>query len=187
MAEAHPILDEARTGMARSFESLQRDMSRIRTGRASPALLDGVTVDYYGSATPLKQLATVNTPEARLITVQPFDPSTTGEIERAILKADLGLTPINDGKMLRVPIPELTEERRKELVKQIKKMGEEHKVGVRGVRRDGIANNKDREKASDLTEDDSHRLQKRVQDLTDEFVEKVDQAVNSKEQEILTV
>ena len=187
MADEHPILDQARAGMARSFESLQRDMSRIRTGRASPALLDGVTVDYYGTPTPLKQLSTVNTPEARLITVQPFDPSSVAEIERAILKADLGLTPINDGKILRVPIPELTEERRKELVKQIKKMGEEHKVGVRGVRRDGIANIKDREKASDLTEDDSHRLQKRVQDLTDEFGEKIDQAVSTKEQEILTV
>ncbi len=187
MADEHPILDEARAGMAKSFESLQRDMSRIRTGRASPALLDGVTVDYYGTPTPLKQLSTVNTPEARLITVQPFDPSSVADIERAILKADLGLTPINDGKLLRVPIPELTEERRKELVKQVKKMGEEHKVGVRGARRDGIAHIKEQEKASDLAEDDSRHLQKRMQELTDEFVAKVDQAVSSKEQEILTV
>jgi ribosome recycling factor len=187
MAEDHAILAEAREGMTKSLESLQREMARIRTGRASPVLLDGVTVEYYGTATPLKQLATVNTPEARLITVQPFDPSTLPEIERGILKADLGLTPVNDGKILRVPIPELTEERRKELVKQIKKMGEEHKVGVRGARRDAMAWLKEAEKGSDLNEDDSHKLQKKVQDMTDEFVDKLDQAVGAKEQEILTV
>lgn len=187
MAEKHAILDGARGGMSKGFESLQRDMSRIRTGRATPALLDGVMVDYYGNPTPLKQLATVNTPEARLITVQPFDPSTLPEIERAILKADLGLSPINDGRLLRVPIPELTEERRKELVKQVKKMGEEHKVGIRGARRDAMASLKESEHASELAEDESRRLQKRVQDLTDEFVERVDQAVAAKEQEILTV
>jgi ribosome recycling factor len=187
MAENDPILNEARKGMEKSLESLQRDMSRIRTGRANPALLDGVTVDYYNTPTPLKQLATVNTPEARLLVVQPFDPSALPEIERAILKADLGLSPVNDKKILRIPIPELTEERRQELVKQIKKMGEDHKVGVRSARRDAMSTAKAQEKKSELTKDESHHVQNEVQKLTDDFIEKIDQAVASKEQEILRV
>jgi ribosome recycling factor len=187
MAENDPILNEARKGMEKSLESLQRDMSRIRTGRANPALLDGVVVDYYNTPTPLKQLATVNAPEARLLVVQPFDPSALPEIERAILKADLGLSPVNDKKILRIPIPELTEERRQELVKQIKKMGEDHKVGVRSARRDAMSTAKAQEKKSELTKDESHHVQNEVQKLTDDFIEKIDQAVASKEQEILRV
>jgi ribosome recycling factor len=187
MTESDPILEEARKGMDKSLESLQRDMSRIRTGRANPALLDSVMVDYYGNPTPLKQLATINAPEARLLIVQPFDPSVLINIEKAIMKADLGLMPVNDKKILRVPIPELTEERRRDLVKQIKKMGEEHKVGVRNVRRDAVSLVKDSEKSKELAEDESHRLQKKIQDQTDEHIAKIDEAVAAKEQEILRV
>ena len=187
MAEKDPILKEADKGMEKSLESLQRDMGRIRTGRANPALLDGVMVDYYGTPTPLKQLATVNAPEPRLLTVQPFDPSALPEIERAILKADIGLSPVSDKKILRLPIPELTEERRRDLVKQIKKMGEDHKVGIRSARRDAMSTAKAKEKQSELTKDESHRVQNQIQELTDQFIEKIDQAVTSKEQEILRV
>lgn len=187
MAVEDVVLDQARTGMAKSLDSLQRDMSRIRTGRANPAILDVVTVEYYGVQTPLKQLATLNAPEPRLITVQPFDPSALGAIERGILKADLGLSPVNDGKILRVPIPELTEERRRELVKLVKKMAEDHKVGIRGSRRDAVALAKEAEADGELSEDESRRLQKRVQDLTDEFIARIDEAAGVKEQEILKV
>ena len=181
------VLDEAREAMQKSLESLQRDLSRIRSGRASPTLLDGVHVDYYGTATPLKSLATVNVTEPRLITVQPFDKSSLGEIERAILKADLGLTPASDGKLLRVPVPELTEERRRELVKQVKKMAEEHKVGVRNARRDALSMLKDLQKDGEINEDASRQAQKKAQTLTDDFSARVDGAVEAKEEEILTI
>ena len=187
MADEDIVVEEAKRGMAKSLDSLQRDMSRIRTGRANPALLEVVSVVYYGTPTPLRQVATLNAPEPRLLTVQPFDPSSLSDIERAILKADLGLSPVNDGKILRVPIPELTEERRRALVKQIKKMSEDHKVGIRSARRDAVALIKDLEKEGDVNKDDSRRVQKKIQDLTDEFVEKVDQAAAAKEQEILQV
>ncbi|MEE8558119.1 MAG: ribosome recycling factor [Myxococcota bacterium] len=187
MAEGDLFVEEAQKGMQKSVESLQHDLSRIRTGRANPALLDGVQVDYYGTPTPLRQLATLNAPEARLLTVQPFDSSTLPQIERAILKADLGLSPVNDKKILRVPIPELTEERRKELCKQVKKMAEEHKVGVRSARRDAMSQIKDAEKEGDLAKDESHRVQKKIEDVTHEFTEKIDQVVAAKEEEILRV
>ncbi len=187
MTDDGTVIEESRSAMQKSLESLQRDMSRVRTGRANPAILDGVSVDYYGTATPLKSLASISVPEVRLIAVQPFDPSAIAEIERAILKADLGLSPVNDGKLLRVPIPELSEERRRELVKQIKKMGEDHKLGIRSARRDAIALLKDLEKDGDLTKDDSHRAQKKVQDLTDEFSKRTDEAVEAKEEEILRI
>lgn len=187
MTAEHRIERDARKGMEKSVDSLQRDLARIRTGRANPALLDAVTVDYYNQPTPLKQLATLGAPEPRLLTIQPFDPNALANIEKAVLKADLGLSPVNDGKILRVPIPELTEERRKELVKQVKKMAEDHKVGIRSARRDAISEIKEAEKGGDLTEDESHRLQKRVQDLTDDFVKKIDEVAASKEEEILQV
>ena len=181
------VLDESREAMEKSLQSLNHDMAKVRTGRANPALLEDVTVDYYGSATPLKKLATVNAPEARLLTVQPFDPQVVADIERAILKADLGLTPANDGKILRVAIPELTEERRRDLVKQVKRMSEDHKVGVRNARRDGISMLKDLEKDGDVTEDESRRGQRQIQEITDEFTAKIDAALSAKEEEILTV
>jgi ribosome recycling factor len=181
------VLDEAKTAMQKSVDSLQRDLTRVRTGRANPALLDGVQVDYYGTPTPLKGLATISVPEPRLITVQPFDKSSLGEIERAILKADVGLTPANDGKMLRVPIPELTEERRRELVKQVKKMAEDHKVGVRNARRDSLSMLKDLQKEGDISVDESKHAGKSVQTLTDEYTARLDEVANAKEEEILTI
>lgn len=187
MGDEELVLDEARQAMAKSVESLKRELAMVRTGRANPVLLEGVMVDYYGNPTALKSLATVSAPEARLLVVQPFDPGALAEIERGILKADLGLSPASDGKILRVPIPELTEERRRELVKAIKKMGEEHKVGVRNGRRDAMSMLKDLEKESELTEDQSRRAQKQVQELTAEFVAKIDDALAEKEQEILTL
>lgn len=181
------VLDEAKTAMAKSVESLERDLSKIRTGRANPVLVESLPVDYYGTPTPLKQLATITAAEARLLVIQPFDPGATAEIERAILKADLGLTPNSDGKLIRIPIPELTEERRRDLVKSVKKMGEEHRVGVRTGRRDAISMLKDLEKSSDIAEDESHRSQKKIQDMTDEFTKKIEDVLATKEQEILTL
>jgi ribosome recycling factor len=181
------VLDEARSVMGKAIEGLQHELARIRTGRASPSLLENVKVEYYGSSTPLNKLATVSAPEARLLMVQPFDPSAISNIERGILKADLGLSPVSDGKLLRVPIPELTEERRKALVKTVKKAGEEYKVSVRGGRRDAIAMLKSMEKDGDLSEDDSHRAQAQVQTLTDDFVRKVDEIVAAKEKDILHI
>ncbi|MFQ5696813.1 MAG: ribosome recycling factor [Myxococcota bacterium] len=185
--EVDLILVEAREAMQKSIESLKRDLDRVRTGRANPALLDGVQVDYYGTATPLKQLATVQVPEPRLITVQPFDRGALAEIERGILKADLGLMPSNDGKLIRIPVPELTEERRRELVKQVRKMGEEHKLGVRNARRDSVAMLKDLEHSGDLGEDESRTGQRKVQSLTDDSIAKLDALVKAKEEEILTI
>lgn len=181
------IIDEARQAMTKSVESLQRELVKIRTGRANPVLVEGLMVDYYGTSTLLKSLATLSAPETRLIVIQPFDPGATEAIERAILKADLGLVPSNDGKLIRIPIPELTEERRKELVRAVRKMGEEHKVGVRSGRRDAIAMLKDLEKSGDVTEDESRRGQKKIQEMTDELVKQVDQALEAKEEEILTI
>ncbi len=181
------VMDESRQAMEKSLHSLLHEISKIRTGRANPALLESINVEYYGTPTPLKKLATINAPEARLLTVQPFDPSVLGDIERAILKSDVGLSPANDGKILRLPIPELTEERRHELVKLVKKQGEDHKVGVRSARRDGVAMLKDLEKDGDLAEDESRLGQKKVQDLTDVYVTRIDEALAAKEEEILRI
>ncbi len=187
MTDGNTVLEDARQGMEKSLESLLHETAKTRTGRANPALLEGVMVDYYGTPTALKALATLSAPEARLLTVQPFDPGAMDAIEKAILKSDLGLTAVNDGKLLRVPVPELTEDRRRELVKQVKKMGEHHKLGVRHARRDAISLLKELEKESELSKDESHRAQKKIQDLTDEFVQKVDQAIAAKEEEILRI
>ncbi len=187
MADDDVVLEDARRGMEKGLESLLHDIAKIRTGRANPSLLESVMVDYYGTPTLLKSLATLSAPEARLLTVQPFDPGAMEVIEKAILKSNLGLSPANDGKILRVPVPELTEERRRELVKQAKKIGEEHKLGVRHSRRDAIALLKDLEKDGGLSKDDSRGAQKKVQDLTDESIQKIGQAIASKEEEILRI
>ena len=187
MSEEDVVLDEARQGMAKSLESLQHEIASIRTGRANPVLLEGLMIDYYGTPTPLRSLATLSAPEARLLTVQPFDPGAADAIEKAILNSDLGLTAVNEGKILRVPVPELTEERRRELVKRAKKSGEEHKLGVRGSRREAIAMLKEFEKEGELSKDESRRAQTKVQDLTDEYIAKIDQAIASKEEEILRI
>jgi ribosome recycling factor len=181
------VLSEARQEMHKSISGLAHDLSKIRTGRANPALLEGLQVDYYGTPTPLKKLAQLNAPEARLITIQPFDRSAISEIEKAIHRANLGVSPVSDGKIVRVPIPELTEERRKDLAKQVKKLGEDHKVGVRNARRDAIATVKDFQKDGDLAEDDARHLTEKVQKLTDDFIGQIDKAVESKEAELLKV
>jgi ribosome recycling factor len=181
------VLSEAKQEMQKSLTGLVHDLGKIRTGRANPALLEGLTVDYYGTPTPLKKLAQLNAPEPRLITVQPFDRSAISEIEKAIHKANLGVSPISDGKIVRVPIPELTEDRRKDLAKQVKKLGEDHKVGVRNARRDAIAMAKDLQKDGDLGEDDARHLQDKIQKLTDDFIAQIDKAVDAKEAELMKV
>ncbi|MFH1058053.1 MAG: ribosome recycling factor [Pseudomonadota bacterium] len=179
------VKQEAKELMEKALESLKRDFNRVRTGRASASILDGVRPDYYGQATALNQMASVSVPEARLIMIQPWDPKSCAEIEKAILKSDLGLTPQNDGKVVRISIPPLTEQRRKELVKVIRKMGEETKVAVRNARRDANEMLKEYKNEGEISEDDMRRGQAEVQKLTDEFTAKVDAALAEKEKEIL--
>ena len=180
------VHDEATASMEKALRSLRADLQKVRTGRASAALLDGIQVDYYGTATPLNQISNLSTPDPRLIVISPYDKSVFQEIEKAILKADLGLTPSNDGKVVRVPVPALTEERRKELVKHVHRLAEDHKVGVREARRDAIALLKDRV-AEGLSEDDKRRGEKKIQALTNDFVDQIDRVTASKEEEILQV
>jgi ribosome recycling factor len=181
------IIDDCRREMDQTITAFKRDLARLRTSRATPALLDGITVDYYGARTPLNKLASVSAPEARLLVVQPFDRSAIGEIERALLQSDLGLTPANDGKLIRIPIPELTEERRRDLVKHVRKMAEEFRVSVRAHRRDAIEMLKELEKEKELTEDELKKGQERVEHLTKEYVEKIDRLLEAKEEEIMEV
>ena len=173
--------------MERAIEHLRREFAAVRTGRASLALLDHITVDYYGTPTPLKQVANLSTPESRLITIQPWDPSTIKDIEKALTTSDLGLTPSNDGKIIRLPIPPLSEERRKELVKLTKKYGEETKVQIRGFRREGNEEMKRRQKDGELTEDNLRRAENENQKLTDKYVHQVDELLKKKEEEILEI
>ncbi len=180
-------IDEAKSEMDKSLASLKIDLQKVRTGRANPALLDDVKVDYYGTPTPLKQLANLSSPDPRLIVVSPYDRGSLHDIERGIQAAGLGLTPSNDGKIVRIPIPALTEERRKELVKQVKKTAEEHKIGVREARRDALALLKDLENEGTIPIDDRRRAEKTVQDLTDSHVAKIDEMIGRKEQEISEV
>ncbi|WP_447972516.1 ribosome recycling factor [Nitrospira sp. Kam-Ns4a] len=173
--------------MEGAIEHLKRELSTLRTGRASLALLDAVRVDYYGTPTPLKQVANLATPDPRLITVQPWEPSMIKEIEKAILASGLGLTPSNDGKVIRLPIPPLTEERRKELIKLCRKFGEEAKVHIRNHRRDANDELKRLHKESKLSEDDLRRGEAETQKLTDQYIHKIDEILKKKEEEILTV
>jgi ribosome recycling factor len=168
------------------LESMARDLSRVRTGRASVALLEGIKVDCYGTSMPLPQVASLAAPEARLLTVQPWDPTVLGDIEKAILKSDLGLNPVNDGKIIRLPIPTLTTERRKELVKMVKKMEEEAKVALRNVRREANEDFKEMKKEKLLSEDDAHRGQEEVQKVTDEYIKKTEVQAAEKEKEIMS-
>jgi len=185
--DADVVYDEAKVAMDKSLRSLRLEFQKVRTGRASTALLDGVQVDYFGSATPLNQLANLSTPDPRLIVISPYDKSVISDIEKAVQVSDLGLTPSNDGKVVRIPIPPLTEERRKELVKHVYRLAEDHKVGVREARRDAISMLKDLESEGAVPADDKHREEKRIQGLTDEHVEKIDQMKGQKEEEILQV
>jgi ribosome recycling factor len=173
--------------MEESVNALRKELTKLRTGRASTALLEHLVVDYYGASTPLIQLATVSAPEARLLVIQPFDRSVMGEIEKAILKSDLGLTPSNDGKIIRIPIPQLTEERRKELVKHVKKIAEEYRVSVRNHRRVAIEHLKEAEKKKEITADDSKHGHDRVQKATDDFIGRIDKIVKAKEDEVMAV
>lgn len=178
---------ELQREMERSVAVLRKDLAKVRTGRASTALLEGIMVDYYGTPTPLNQLANLGVPEPRLLVVQPYDRGAIGNIEKALLKADLGLTPNNDGKLIRIPIPELTEERRKELVKHVKRVAEEFRVSMRNHRRLAIERLKEREKKKEMTEDDLKHNQDRVQKITDDFIGRVDKVLKSKEGEIMEV
>jgi len=180
------VLGESQEAMEKALRSLRHELQKVRTGRANAQILDGLTAEYYGAQTPLNQLANLTVPDPRLIVISPYDKSAIRAIEKAIQASDLGLTPQNDGKVIRIPIPSLTEERRKELVKHVHKLAEEHKVGVREARRDGLAMLKDLE-GDGLSSDDRHRADKRIQDLTDEYVKKVDEVTTHKEKEILEV
>jgi len=181
------LVQDAGRRMDKSVEAAQAEFATLRTGRASPALLDRVQIDYYGQQTPLKQLATIGAPEPRMLTIQPFDPNSVSTIERAIQESDLGLTPSNDGKLIRLPIPQLTEERRKELVKVVRNMAEEGRVAVRNVRRDAIHHLKGLVDTGEVGSDEEHRAEDRVQKLTDEHVHEIDELLKRKEAEIMEV
>ena len=181
------LLADARERMRKSVESTRQEFNSVRTGRASPALLDRISVDYYGTATPLKQLATVNAPEARLLSVQPYDKSSIKAIERAIMESDVGLTPSNDGNVIRLSIPELTEERRKQLVRVVRHITEEGRVAIRNIRRDVMHDLRELKEAGEAGADDEHRAEAELQKLTDAKIAELDSALKAKEEEILEV
>jgi ribosome recycling factor len=181
------LLQDAREHMDKSVEATRLKFQSVRTGRASPALLDRINVDYYGAATPLRQLSTIAAPEARLLTVQPYDKSSIKAIERAIMESDLGLTPNNDGQIIRLQVPELTEERRKQLVKVVRGLTEEGKVALRNIRRDCMHDLKELRDAGEAGADDEHRAEEALQRLTDEKVKELDGLLKGKEAEILEV
>lgn len=181
------VYNDAKDRMEKAVAALKRDLATLRAGRATPSLLDKVTVDYYGSALPISQLANVSVPEPRLLVIQPWDKKALNEIERAILKSDLGLTPNNDGSVIRLAIPQLTEERRKDLVKISKKKAEEGRVAVRNIRRDANDELKRKEKAGEMTEDEHRKAQDDMQKLTDKYIEEVEKVLAAKEKEIMEV
>lgn len=173
--------------MEKTIESLERDLATIRTGRASLSILDGITLEYYGSRSPLNQVATLSIPESRLIVIQPWDPTSIKDIEKAIMRSDLGVNPNNDGKVIRIPIPTLTEERRIQLVKVVKRNGEDGKVAIRNIRREAISEAKEFEKEKVISEDELRRAQDEIQKITDRFIQKVDDLIEKKEKEVLEV
>jgi ribosome recycling factor len=181
------IIEDVEAKMEKTLASLKTDLGKVRTGRASLALLDHIRIDYYGTPTPLQQVATLAVPEPRLITIQPWDTSIIGAMEKAILKSELGLTPMNDGKIIRITIPRLTEERRKELVKVVKKMAEAAKVSLRNIRRDSNEHLKGLEKNKKISQDQLHQLMEKVQTSTDSYIKKADGVLASKEKEILEI
>ncbi len=181
------LLEDAKERMSKSVESSQHEFSTVRTGRASPSLLDRVSVDYYGAMTPLNQLSTISAPEARLLTVQPYDKSSIKAIEKAINESDVGLTPTNDGNIVRLSIPELTEERRRELVKVLKHLAEEGRIAIRNVRRDTMQHLRELKGAGEASSDDEHRAEVELQKLTDGRISELDSVLKAKEEEILAV
>ncbi len=184
---AKTTLNQVKEKMDKAIQAFSRELASVRAGRANPALLDKLSVDYYGAPTPINQLASVNVPEARLLVIQPYDKSILGDIEKAILKSDLGLNPTNDGSIIRISIPALTEERRRELVKLVKKYAEEAKVAIRNIRRDGNDDLKKLEKNGEITEDELRGYTDDVQKMTDESIAKVDNVSKEKEKEIMEV
>jgi len=181
------FISDATSRMDKSVEATHEHFNSVRTGRATPALLDRISIEYYGTPTPLKNMATINAPEPRMLTIQPFDPTQIKSIEKAIQESDLGLTPSNDGKLIRLPIPQLTEERRKELVKVVRQMAEEGKVAVRNVRRDTMKHLEELVKKGDVGDDEERAAEGRVQKLTDDHVHKIDDLLKRKEAEIMEV
>ncbi len=181
------LLSDARERMGKTVEATRGEFGSVRTGRASPALLDRVNVEYYGASTPLKQLATVNAPEARMLTIQPYDKSSIKAIEKAVLESDVGLTPSNDGNLIRLVVPELTEERRKQLVKVVRNIAEEGRVSVRNIRRDVMHDLRELRDAGEAGSDDEHRAEGELQKLTDQKIADLDAALKHKEEEILEV
>jgi ribosome recycling factor len=181
------LLDDARDRMHKSVEAIRHEFSSVRTGRASPALLDRINVDYYGTPTPLKQLATINTPEARLLSIQPYDKASIKAIEKAILESDIGLTPGNDGAVIRLVLPELTEERRKQLVKVVRGIAEDGRVAIRNVRRDVMHDLRELKEAGETGSDDEHRAEVELQKVTDARIAELDELLKVKEEEILEV
>ena len=187
MAAIEDFLADAKRRMDKSIEATHHEFNSIRTGRASPALLDRITIDYYGTPTPLKSLASISAPEARLLVVQPFDPGSIKNIERAVQESDLGLTPSNDGKVVRLPIPALTEERRKDLVKVVRRVAEDGKVAIRNVRRDVMQHLKDLVVKGEVCDDEERRAEQQVQKITDEHTKSIDDLLKVKEAEIMEV
>lgn len=181
------MYEEIKEKMNKAIAALENDYAAIRAGRANPALLDKITVDYYGTPTPVPQVGSVSVPEARMLVIQPWDASILGDIERAILKSDLGLTPNNDGKVLRINFPALTEERRKELVKGISKRAEEAKVVIRNIRRDALEGFKAQKKKGEITEDDLKSAETDIQKLTDQFIKDIDSVAAKKDKEIMEI
>ena len=173
--------------MQKAVEHLNHELSRIRTGRASTALLDTIKVDYFGTMTPLKHIANVSVPDAKTIMIQPFQPNLLQSIEKTILGSDLGLTPNSDGHVIRLPIPQLTEDRRKEILKFVRKLGEDSKIAIRNIRRDAIEKLRAAEKAHELPEDDRHRGEKEIQELTDKYIVEIDKVIEAKEEDVMTV
>ena len=181
------LLQDTEARMDKSVAAARGELNGVRTGRASATLLDRIQIDYYGQQTPLRQLATINVPEPRMLTIQPFDPNSLKQIEKAIQESDLGLTPSNDGKLIRLPIPQLTEERRKELVRVVRQIAEDGRVAVRNIRRDAIHHMKELSSKGEVGKDDEHRAEERVQKLTEGHTHSIDELLKTKEQEIMEV
>ncbi|MFP4167322.1 MAG: ribosome recycling factor [Desulfonatronovibrionaceae bacterium] len=180
-------LKDCRDRMDKAVQSMEKDFAKLRTGRASSSLVEDISIDYYGTPTPLNQLASLSTPDSRTIAIQPWDRNAFADIEKAIVKSDLGLNPVNDGKLIRINIPPLTEERRKEMVKKAKKMAEDAKIVVRNIRRDENDALKKKKNDKELTEDEMHKGQEEVQKITDEYVEKIQNILEQKEKEIMEI
>jgi len=181
------VKKDAEERMKKAVENTRAEFARIRTGKATPALLDAVRVNYFGSSVPIKQVASISTPEARLITIQPWDRKMIGEIEKAILKSDLGLNPVNDGTLIRLPIPALTEERRKDLVRLCHKLAEEGRIAIRNIRRDANEHLRKAEKEHEISEDEMHWGLEEIQKLTDTYIQRIDELLKKKEAEVMEV